>query len=426
MNSKLITSPKLKRALKDLTVMHPFWATLALHYDFVECKSIPTFSVNGKQIKYNPKFCESISVGVNMFAIAHECGHPMFDHLNRIFVPRPGDGKIYGYSPNGKPFYWQPQMWNVAGDYLINSALKESKFELWKDCLIDKAYDHATMTTEQIYNLIEQKHPPKPPQPIPNGQPEQEDDNDDDTQDGSGDGAGSYPQPADDCPKPDRITGNDIEEPAEGYSQQEMREILVRAAAVAKAQGKLPAGLESMIKAATEPQYPVYALLERFVDMNMQDDDSSWKKPHRDFFNRGIVLPSDFSEKLSHVILAYDTSGSIGQEELSKFHRIATDIILRLKPAKLTLMQCDADVHNCVDYTPNRWPTGINVTGGGGTSFAPVFEMVKEKRFAPSCLVYLTDLMGSFPGFAPNYPVLWVSTAKGNKAPFGTTIFLNQ
>jgi hypothetical protein len=38
----------------------------------------------------------------------------------------------------------------------------------------------------------------------------------------------------------------------------------------------------------------------------------------------------------------------------------------------------------------------------------------------------MTDLMGSFPKKPVQYPVFWASTEKGSKAPFGTTVFVNQ
>lgn len=460
-----ITSPNLKKALNDLTVLHPFWASLVLNYEFKEVKGNKdfTFSVDGKTIRYNPAFCEKVSVAVNMFALAHEAGHPMLDHLNRIFTPRPGDGKIYGYV-KGKPMYWDPKLWNVAGDYIINSMLKASGFTLWNKCLIDAKYDHATMTTDEVYRALDTQYPQQN-KPKPNNS--QEDDNDGDkSPDGSGGGGSSPTQQDGDeqdsgsgdsegtpdsggsssqggsdgegeqegsgvtrpgCPDTDPIGGDDIEAPAEGFSQQEQREMVIRAAAIAKAQGKLPASIEGVIKEATEPQYPVYMLLERFIDMNIHSDDSSWKRPHRDFFSRGIILPSDYSETLSHVIVIYDTSGSVPDADLSRFHKVGGDIIRRLKPAKLSIMECDAEVHKITEVkAPSDWPREIRITGRGGTSFRPPFEAIKKLRTAPTCVVYLTDMYGDFPEYAPRYPVLWVSTTKDMTAPFGTTVYMNQ
>jgi predicted metal-dependent peptidase len=64
----------------------------------------------------------------------------------------------------------------------------------------------------------------------------------------------------------------------------------------------------------------------------------------------------------------------------------------------------------------------LKALGGGGTDFAPVFKHVEEQGIEAACLVYLTDMYGSFPKSAPDYPVLWVSTSHIDNAPFGEVL----
>jgi predicted metal-dependent peptidase len=322
-----------------------------------------------------------------MFVLAHEAGHPMFHHLSRIHTPRPGRSEIYGYR-GGKPMHWEPTLYNIAGDHVINIALKDCGFDLWKDCYCDEQY--RGMTTEQVYDKLEQKQKDEGKQL-----------------------------------QPDKITGLDIMAPAAGFSEDEVREIVSKAAAIARSQGKLPASLENLIKEATEPQYPVWMLLERFIDSNIRDEDQSFHLPNRRYLPYGIVQPSPFCEKISDVTVVYDTSGSVPDEDLQRFHKITGDILRKLQPQLVRLIQCDAAVHKVDEFKNlSTWATSIKLTGRGGTSFIPPFEELSKKRITPSCLVYLTDMEGSFPDFAPPYPVLWVSTSKGVKAPFGMTIEL--
>jgi predicted metal-dependent peptidase len=379
---------KAKQALGDLATLHPFWATLVIHMETMEKPEIPTFATDGKHIYYNRKFADSLSRSVNMFALAHEAAHPMFHHLTRILVKRPGRNEIYGFR-DGKPLYYDPTLYNIAGDHVINLMLKDCGFEIWKDCLCDPQY--AGMTTEQVYDKLEQKAKQQGKQP-----------------------------------KSDGITGNDIMAPAPGFSPDEVKEILQKAAAIARSQGKLPASLEALIKEATEPQYPVYTLLERFIDCNIRDEDATFAIPNRRYLPYGIVMPSPFSDKISDVTVVYDTSGSVPDEDLQRFHRITGEILRKLSPRMVRLIQCDAAVHKVDEFTnPSQWAQGVKLTGRGGTSFIPPFEWLREKQITPSCLVYLTDLEGAFPSFAPNYPVMWVSTTHG-QAPFGMTVHLNQ
>lgn len=406
---------KLKQALSDLTILHPFWATLVIHMPIDEAKddlwtnmgATPTFATDGRRIFYSKSFSESLSRGVNMFALAHEAGHPMFHHMTRIFNKRAGRNEIYGFR-EGKPLYWDPTLWNIAGDFIINNALKDCGFELWKPqtlaqalaggkgCLCDPQFNG--MTTEQVYDKIEQQS----------------------KQNQAAGGKGI---------SLDAITGQDIMSPATGFTEEEAKEIIHKAAAIARAQGKLPASLEELIKEATEPQYPVYHVLERFIDSHLRDDDHTWAIPNRKYLPYGILQPSPWSDKVGDVTIFYDTSGSVPGDDLSRFHRVAGDILRYLKPNVVRVGQCDATVHKVDVFERGdlaKWEEGIKMTGRGGTDFRPPFKWLEEQRITPSCLVYLTDMMGTFPDHAPSYPVLWVSTDKSAQAPFGMTIYLNH
>lgn len=428
-----ITSKPLRQGLTQLCMMQPFWGTLALHMEFVEDPKIETLNTDGKRIRYNKKFVDTLSVGLCAFVIAHEVSHPFLRHLDRPFRINPKDPRTWGRTRDGKTWHYHPEVWNCAGDYVINLMLKDAGFQLWPKCLMDLKY--RGMTTEKVYEAIMPQNPPPPnggkggkcdhcsgEGEDPNGMPGEP------CPDcgGSGQQAGGY----DPLPGCDPITGNDIDAngPAADFSPQEFTEIVTKAATIAKAQGKLPGSLTDMLKEATEPQYPVYMLLERFVDTACKDEDQSWKRPHRDFMSRGIIMPSAYSDRISDVALVYDTSGSVPDEDLSRFHRVGGDIIRRLKPIKLTVYFVDSRLQSSIEINSDKdWPREVKNTalGRGGTSFKPIFKHLAEKNSKPSCLVYLTDLCGDFPNKAPLYPTLWISTSKDLKSPFGHTVFFN-
>jgi predicted metal-dependent peptidase len=404
--------------------------------EFKQKDDIPTLMTDGKRIFYNKEFCDGLSVGLCAFVIAHEVSHPFLKHLDRPFKVNPNDQRTWGRTKEGKTWHYHPEVWNAAGDYVINLMLKDAGFQLWTKCLLDVQYK--AMTTEKVYDAIMPKNPP-PPEGGKGGKGDKCD-----TCGGRGDvpittepgeiekcpdceGSGQQAGGYDPIPGCDPITGRDIDfsGPAEDFSPQEFTEIVAKAATIAKAQGKLPGNVTELIKEATEPQYPVYHLLERFVDTSCKDEDQSWKRPHRDFMSRGIIMPSAYSDKVSHVVLVYDTSGSVPDADLMRFHRVGGDIIRRLKPMKLTVMMVDAKLHKVIEVTSDKdWPKTVGCTGRGGTSFKPAFEYLKEKQIKPSALVYMTDLEGPFPD-PSNFPALWVSTVKENKAPFGMTIHFN-
>ena len=48
-------------------------------------------------------------------------------------------------------------------------------------------------------------------------------------------------------------------------------------------------------------------------------------------------------------------------------------------------------------------------------------DLLVSPRFHEAAVFFLTDLYGTFPDSAPDYPVLWASTS-GRHAPFGSVI----
>ena len=100
-------------------------------------------------------------------------------------------------------------------------------------------------------------------------------------------------------------------------------------------------------------------------------------------------------------------------------------ILQDVKPARLVVMWCDAEVGRVDDVEDTDDLSRLKLKkapGGGGTSFVPVFDTVKEMGLKPDCLIYLTDGMGTFPNESPPYPVLWGSIYKPSVYPFGEVI----
>lgn len=401
----------MQRAISNLVLTQEFWASIVLHLRFVEVKEPPpllapfaeTFraGTDGTHLFYSRKFMEGLTPAVASFVLAHEAAHAMLLHLVRIYEASGigGNGFTYHKDKLGRKLAKDPTLWNCAGDYVINLMLKDSGFTLWDQCLLDTRF--AGMTTEQVYKILKQENP------------------------GGGGGTGGSPGG-----QPDPRIGGDLVMPEAGTDHkteaEAWKERITAAAAVAKSRGHLPASIEGLIEEMTKPQYPVWHLLEQYVDTCIRSGrDSSWKYPDRTMWPYGIVLPSDYDETIPHVFLWYDTSGSVSNLQLAKFHTIAGDIIRNLHPDRLTIGQCDAGVHGePLDITKSDdWPTSIKCTGRGGTSFKPPFTWMEEHSIRPTVCVYLTDLEGDFPEFAPPYPVLWVSV-NPNTAPWGDTLNL--
>lgn len=158
----------IEKAKVALIMNEPFFATLALQKEYIADPSVGTASVNGRVIRYAPAFIESLSVDECATLLAHECLHPAFlHHLRR----------------NGR----DPQDWNKACDYAINGILRDSRFKLPSDALIDPKFDGKS--AEDIYASLHEIIPPEA-----SGEPtEDSEDSTDDQQDenqSSGGGSG--------------------------------------------------------------------------------------------------------------------------------------------------------------------------------------------------------------------------------------------
>ena len=91
----------LAKARTALVLEHPFIGNVALNMPYVVDYSIRTAATNGKEIRYNPHFVDSLNDEERKFLVAHECLHPMLEHT---------------YRRNGRDH----KRWNQAGDYVIN------------------------------------------------------------------------------------------------------------------------------------------------------------------------------------------------------------------------------------------------------------------------------------------------------------------
>ncbi len=360
---------RLSKAKTSLVLDHLFFGTIALNMPFAldENLSPPTAATNGRWVKFHPEFVNTLTDDELLFVTAHEVCHPMFDHCTRL---------------NGR----HPVVWNVAADYVINQMLVDDKVgTMPKGCLFDKAlHDEGKGVTDTIYNLVMK-------------------DVDKMTGPGTGNGTGSI----------DNVTQADGDQ-AELEAEWKVR--TAQAAQAAKMAGKLSANQARIVGELLNPKVDWREVLRRFV-MKVRDDQRSYARPNRRFIQQGIYAPSVTGEAMESIVVAIDTSGSIGQAELDQFAAEIRAISEDARPKTIEVLYFDHRVcHH--DHFERDEQLHFAPHGGGGTAFSPIFAFNEEHNFTPACCIVLTDLCCSDFGPAPDYPVLWVSTMEG-KAPWG-------
>ena len=214
---------------------------------------------------------------------------------------------------------------------------------------------------------------------------------------------------------------------------EEMREATIsQLLKCALGQGTMPIGIESFVKKLEKPEIPWQEHLSQFITQ-IHTGKLEWTPPSRRHLYQDVYLQSHREKKIK-IALAIDTSGST-YNILPNFFAEMESLMKSFDAYEITRIDCDASVEKVVVYDHDSSPfskndsKGIDWNGGGGTSFVPPFEYVKEKNLDIDALVYLTDgWSDDVPQHAPQYPVLWVLPKDGSKdfCSWGKKVYMTK
>ena len=382
-----------------LVARSPFFGSLALALRMRAERNLPhnaLAGIDGVTLFYHPERTNALTKTECVWLIAHEVMHCALQHHLRI---------------QGRDHI----LFNVAADFAINLILEDTVPGRLEGSLFD--YDYSDMSTEAIYEKLRKDggHPPQPSLeatdvvlPFPGRGQSQ----------GQGGEEKDKPAPPGQGPPPGGLSSTELSEEAAKWNIE-----LAKAATMEKmSRGSVPASLASLVEEILYPKVSWKHRLREF--MVATPVDYSWLRPAKRFIHQGLYLPSLRGEALEGIIVAVDTSGSVSDKVLQQFAGEIKSILDEHASAELTVVYCDAKVQHVQTFSPHDHMV-LEVKGRGGTRFEPVFEWIEEEGREPKCVIYLTDLMGSFPEEHPAYPVLWVSVYETEEAPFGETIYID-
>jgi predicted metal-dependent peptidase len=115
-----------------------------------------------------------------------------------------------------------------------------------------------------------------------------------------------------------------------------------------------------------------------------------------------------------------DTSGSISIQKGSIMLVETYGIADAFDSFEMMLILCDADIQKW-DILQRGDEIPKLFIGRGGTDFRPPFKLVEDQNFNPDCLIYFTDLEGTFPEQPPTYPVIW-GVVNTKQPPWGRRV----
>jgi len=403
---------KMLKARTLLILDHPFFGCLALRLKMSETNEHQTAITDGKNLLYNPAFVDKLSNQETLGFVAHEVMHAALGH-----TWRQGNRKA--------------KKWNMATDYTINSNLLEAGFTLPNGALIDHTNLYDNMSAEEIYKALPESQQEKQQQQ--HKQPSQQKTQENQRQKQQKQTKKQKQQQKQQQKKKEEKEIKDIDPGQCGAVVPAKEETTTKAKAEWKAainqalqisRGKLPACLQRQITDILETVVPWHILLRDLAERTARND-YSWSRPNPRYFSTGVILPSLISEQLPEIAIAIDTSCSINKEQLSTFAAEAS-AVLGAYDTTIRVIYCDAKIQSEEIFTRIDLPLKLKLKGGGGTRFAPVFEHIERKGHTPSCLIYFTDLRGSFPKEEPEYPTMWLvpkpRDERKREAPFGQVV----
>lgn len=355
-----------------------FLSTITFSVKHLFTDEIPTAGTDGLTIAYNPQWFESLDNEERVGVLAHETWHIALSHIVRLGSR-------------------DPEIWNYAGDFVINSLLMESGFKLPKGACYDKVYKD--WSTVKVYEdlLLNQKQPPP-------------------------DFKMDILAPGSITKDPDPNNKGVIPEAA---AINKVKGILVKAVTASQLAndkpGNIPGEVSRMVNELINPKLDYDELLHRYMNAHVKDD-YSWSKPNKRFLP-DFYLPSQHSEALKNITFAVDTSGSISKSDIRKIASEMQYIVDTYKPQKFTALDCDRVIHNIHEITETDFVdiTTLKFSGGGGTSFTPVIEYCKKHE--TNLLIYFTDLHANQITEDPGFPIIWLCYSKHKPAPIGETVY---
>lgn len=353
---------------------------------------LPTAATNGRDEIYGRKFVKELDEKELAFVVMHECMHKVYRHLTTW-------KKLHEENA---------LLCNCACDYVINLKLK--------DIDPDGKYMRMPVKNGKVIGLVDEKYRGMNTKQVFDALKQ-------DMEDGGGGGEGFDEHDWDGAKE---MTDQEKEE-----LHREIDRAIRQGQIAAKKAGTGAGGRDLELEELMEPKVDWREVLREFVkSICNAKDASSWRRVNRRFIGNDIYLPTLIGERVGHIVIGIDTSGSIGGKELSEFLSEVKGIADEVRPERVDLLYWDSEVAAHEEYDEYSVANIVSSTkprGGGGTSPSCVTAYLKDKGIKPECVIMLTDgYVGDDWGGEWPCPVMW-TVVGGNTdvAPNGKTIHIN-
>ena len=362
---------KLVAARIKMLFNQPFFGNIACRLLLVDVTDegwCPTAATDGRKFYYNRNFVNMLSTQQNVFLVAHEIGHCIYEHFLRV---------------NGR----DKQYWNMAGDYKINGMLVREKIgeiiDQIKICF-DAKYMSDEWYTENVYDDLKANQAQvqmtldvhldvegegEDGKPCAGG-------SGDGDEDGDGKGKGKKPT----------ISKDD----ARAISD-ELKNAVIQAAQSAGA-GNVPAEIQRIVGQLTEPKMDWRQFVRVTLESNLVSD-FTFMTPNRKSQFNNVVLPAMMRDEKIDICIAIDASGSIGQADCTDFLSEVQGIMDQFGSYRIRIWSFDTSVYHYDEFTDDdgRSIEEYQIIGGGGTDFMCNWHFMEKEGIEPDQFIMFTD-----------------------------------
>lgn len=393
---------KLTTARVGLLLKAPFFGNMATRLRLVDASEwCPTAATDGRCFYYNQDFIKKLSIKKLEFLLGHEILHCVFDHFGRVGSR-------------------DRMLSNIAQDYAVNQILVDERIgERITEVKICLDSRYRGWAWEEIYDELYDRADKVPMEDLLKQLGDVLDEHLEEDAAGSG---GDEDEQGSGKGRP-RISKEDAQK-----IRDEVKQAMIQSAAAAGA-GKVPAGIQRMIKDLTEPKMDWRQLIQQEIQSIIRND-YSFQRPNRKSAHSGAILPGMKEDVTIDVALCLDMSGSIGDADAKIFLSEVKGIMDQYTDFKISIWCFDTEVYNFQEISHDNSDDLINyeIQGGGGTDFEVNWQFMKDNDIQPKKFIMFTDgyPFGSW-GDEDYCDTIFV--VKGNKdaeAPFGQTVIYEE
>jgi predicted metal-dependent peptidase len=384
--SDLVNKTLLKRldlAAARMTIMEPFIAAVMTK---LPRRVVPTGTAwtDGSQLAFSSTFCDPLNDDELFGLMLHEAMHVVLMHMWRRD-------------------HRDPRLFNQACDAVINRYIRSKNYKLPAGG-VDYSWVTDAMDAEEVYAKLAQDPPP----PSSGGSS-----GNSDAQPGDEDahGLGSWGDKG------------DMRDATDQAQEADVRASIMTAAKMAKACGDKSALVERILGGGLESTVH-WSDEVRAILTSSSRDDFTFARVNRRMLASGIYLPAMHSPAMDGLVIGFDTSGSVGVREANQIAAEIRAVVEDLNPAWVEVVYCDSQIAGVQRFERGE-DLKLEVMGGGGTRFKPVFDRIEERGEPIAALIYFTDMLGPLMEIpTPSYPVVWANVygRMGSEIPFGKEV----